>query len=154
MPEFKKGPKSFFRKKLLIYPKFQLIFLFVNLAILLSTILFVKIQISRTYAYLNKLGAEASLEAGHPYFEFVSLQETTLTRNLWIAAIVSAIVSIISTLILSHRIAGPFTRLKSYFKGISETAEVKPLKFRKGDFFSDVPQMINDAFKKVLGKDR
>ncbi len=115
MPEFKKGSKSFFRKKLLIYPKFQLNFLLVNLVILLSTILFVKIQISRTYEYLNKLGAEANLKVGHPYFEFVSLQETTLTRNLWIAAIVSAIVSIISTLVLSHRIAGPFYQAEKLF---------------------------------------
>ncbi|MGR3177472.1 MAG: hypothetical protein ACUZ8E_05410 [Candidatus Anammoxibacter sp.] len=153
MPEFKKGSKSFFRKKLLIYPKFQLIFLFANLVVLLSTILFVKIQISRTYEHLIKLGVEENLKAGHPYFRFVSLQETTLTQNLWAAAIVSAIVSIISTLILSHRIAGPFTRLKSYFKAISETAEVKPLKFRDRDFFSDVPQIINDAFKKVLCQD-
>ncbi len=154
MPEFNKGSKSFFRKNLLIYPKFQLTFLFVNLVILLSTILFVKIQISRTYEYLGKLGAEANLEKGHPYYGFVSLQETTLTQNLWIATVVSAIISIILTLILSHRISGPFTRLKSYFKAITETAEVKPLKFRKGDFFSDVPQIINDAFKKVLSKDR
>ncbi len=145
-------PKSFFRKKVLIYPRFQLIFLTVNLVILLSTILFVKIQVSRTYEYLNELGADANLEVGHPYFEFVSLQEITLTQNLWIAAIVSGIVSIISTLILSHRIAGSLTRMKVYFKNVSQTGNVKPLKFRKGDFFSDLPQIVNEAFQKVTGK--
>ncbi len=39
-------------------------------------------------------------------------------------------------------------------QGISGTAEVKLLKFRKGDFFSNVLQIINDVFIKVLGKDR
>ncbi len=145
--------KRFFWKKFQVHSKFQWIFLFVNLGILLSTILFIGIQVSRTYGYLNQLGVDVNLEAGHPFFKFIELQKSILIQDLWAIALLSVIflviVSVVSTLILTHRVAGPFIRLKSYFKALSETAEVKPLSFRKGDFFDELPGLINDALQKI-----
>ena len=58
------------------------------------------------------------------------------------------------TVALTHRMAGPIVRLRGHIKSISEGAEVGPLKFRDGDFFTDVPDMFNQMMDVVTRDDR
>lgn len=57
------------------------------------------------------------------------------------------------TVSLTHRMAGPIVRLRGHIRSIADGKEVGPLKFRDGDFFSDVPAMFNEMMEKVRGGD-
>ena len=62
---------------------------------------------------------------------------------------VHLLLSTVCFLFLSHRLAGPVVRLKGYFAGIANGQPVKPVNFRKGDFFSDLPPQINGALQRL-----
>lgn len=48
------------------------------------------------------------------------------------------------TIFISHKIAGPMYKLKTYLTGLTNGESVTPLYFRKGDYFLDVAQVVND----------
>ncbi|MFK7819030.1 MAG: hypothetical protein AB8G99_09940 [Planctomycetaceae bacterium] len=58
------------------------------------------------------------------------------------------------TVALTHRMAGPIVRLRGHIRSISDGEDVPPLKFRDGDFFSDVPDMFNNMMDVVTRNDR
>lgn len=106
------------RKKLLIYPQFQLMLIAINLA---------------TY-FLTFFGI----------FYFFSAD------YIFAALIGGAVVSSVSTLVLSNKLAGPIVRLHLHFKFIAEGGRNIPaVFFRKGDFFNTLPPLINAAVDKM-----
>lgn len=48
------------------------------------------------------------------------------------------------TIFISHKIAGPMYKLKTYLTNIKNGGEVTPLYFRKGDYFSEIADDVND----------
>lgn len=137
-------------KNLLIYPKFQLNLLATNTVILLMSFAFVGIQSYRSFSQLKTVGMAAGLAPAHPYYRFVDLQSHTVYQNLIIAFLISFVFSSIFSLYLSHRLAGPICRMKSYFAEIAESGRVThDVKFRKHDFFEELPNLINRALKKI-----
>lgn len=58
------------------------------------------------------------------------------------------------TVSLTHRMAGPIVRLRGHIRAISEGSDVAPLKFRDGDFFTDLPPMFNEMMENVRGTDQ
>lgn len=57
------------------------------------------------------------------------------------------------TLKLSNRIAGPIHNLRSTIKRLSEgEQDVRPLKFRKNDFWDDLPDAFNAMTKRLAQK--
>ncbi len=48
------------------------------------------------------------------------------------------------TISLTHRMAGPIVRLRSHVRSLAAGEEVPPLKFRDGDFFTDLPPLFNE----------
>lgn len=148
-------PRNNYRQKrlrLLIYPKFQLTLIGINLTIILLTIFFIGLQVHRSYNHMRELGLQVNLPIDHSYFKFVTLQENTLIRFLMIAIVLSFIISLVVTLFTSHKVAGPIVRLKSYFRDIAETGKVQDIRFRKNDFFEELPDLINSALKKISKK--
>lgn len=53
------------------------------------------------------------------------------------------------TLALTHRMAGPIVRLRGHLRSLADGEDVPPLKFRDGDFFSDVPPLFNEMMETV-----
>ncbi|MCO8124593.1 hypothetical protein NHH03_22840 [Stieleria sp. TO1_6] len=51
------------------------------------------------------------------------------------------------TLKLSHRFAGPITRLRNTLLDIKAGRAVKPLRFRNSDFWQELASNFNDAFQ-------
>jgi hypothetical protein len=86
-----KTAKKHFRKKLLIYPKFQLRILAINAGISLLTFGFVAFQTSMAFRKLNDLGEKVHLPADHVYFKFLELQAHDLYGHLAIAAAVGIV---------------------------------------------------------------
>jgi len=138
------------RKKFLIYPKFQLILMLVNALIMMFAFGFVALQAKRSFALLETMGVNARLPPTHAYFKFLAVQSSTLYSHLIWALLVAFLVSAVITLLLSHRLAGPIIRLKSYFRNIANGENpVQRLQFRKRDFFEDLPAVINEALENI-----
>lgn len=149
-PTKKPAKKNKFRLNVLIFPKFQIPLILVNSALIIVAFAFVWMQAYRSYAYLHELGATAQLPADHVYYEFVNLQAKTLYRNLGWATLATLVTSAATTLYLSFRFAGPLVRLQGYFQSIVDEGRISaPLSFRRGDFLSELPPVVNRALHRV-----
>lgn len=133
------------RKQFLIYPKFQLLLLGVNFGIMVAVCALVAIQAVRAFAEMHALGLSVQLPPNHPYFKFLEMQSHSLYSNVFLAFVAGVVVSAGVSLYLSHRLAGPIVRLTRYLKSYQETKTGKPLRFRKDDFFSELPGLVNGA---------
>lgn len=147
MNRIKKTP--FHRRFALVYPKFQLLLLSANLVILITAFTLVMISIARSYAVLKSQGLAAGMPPDHSYFNFLHLQAAMVYRSLAVALGVCFFATGLVTLWLSNKLAGPIVRLKEYFGDITNEGKFENLKFRKGDFFNDLPDVINSALARL-----
>lgn len=123
------------RKFLLINRKFQFTFLvwvnLVYLATLLCTFL-------ATQSFVNHI----SQLVIHDLPEFSKYHQ-----NLYVvfAVIAIALFMLINagTLLLSHRIAGPIYRMQTHLLRIKKNGVLKPVQFRKKDFFFELAEAYN-----------
>jgi hypothetical protein len=136
------------RKKLLIYPKFQIPLIVLNILIFFSVTALQLIFSHKAFSNFKELGETAGFDAQHPYFAFIERYEAEFMQYALIGAGVGFICFIIANLILSHKISGPICRLKSFFSGLEKNKKPN-LAFRKNDFFSDLPEVINTAIERV-----
>lgn len=135
-----------FRKRLLVYPQFQLILISVNSALILSTFGLTLFEASRTFKEFRQIGQTIRLPEDHAYFKLIDFQASSLYSNLILAFFVAIFLTGLITLVLSHRLAGPIVRLKGYFLDIARTGAVQgQLNFRQGDYFADLPGAVNQA---------
>jgi len=130
-----------------VYPKFQVLLLTVNFLTIFFALAFVGYQSLKTYAFMREMAEKANFSKDHMYYVFVNNQEAQAFNNILFAAIISLTVSTIIYLVLSHKLAGPIARLRTYFLELNQNPDAKELKFRKGDFFSELPDIINNALK-------
>lgn len=141
------------RFKLLIYPKFQLTLLLGNLLVIAGILLSVYISVNRAFNKLYEDGVNAGLMENHAYFEFLRYQSLTILNSIIFAFIAGFIVSAVWMLLLSNKLAGPILRLRGFFGGIARGDSSYPkVSFRKGDFFTELPPLINDALEKIESK--
>jgi hypothetical protein len=117
---------------------------------LLSTgvvFLFVIIQIGGLFSRLKQIGLDAGYSFDHPYFEFIGQVKMGMFSQLMGAFLFSVAISAVGFLLLSHRIAGPISRLYSHLRQINESQKVTDIKFRKGDYIEDLAPILNEALK-------
>ncbi len=145
--------KNNLRRGYLVYPKFQVPLILVNVSINWAILCIFGYHLLRSFRSLREMGVEANLPVGHPYFKFVDYHAFTLYSNLQYGLILGAIGSICLTLFLSHRLAGPIVRLKSYLETVKETGKITRLQFRKSDFFSDLAPLVNETLENVKDRD-
>ncbi len=131
----------------LVYPQFQLAIVGVNLSVLAAGVLGMLFMGTRTYRQLREMGSAAGLPDSHVYFEFVTLQQQLLNKNLMVGGGILLVVSTAFLLLVTHRIAGPIVRLRGFLIDYVENGRsaVTRLSFRKGDFLSDLPPQVNRA---------
>ncbi len=141
-------------RSLIIYPKFQLLVVLTQFAFILFAFCSVVFQSYRSYNEFQRFGVELKLQPDHPFFRLITLQLNQLYLNIFIAFLVTVVFSSLITLAVSHRLAGPIVRTRGYFRNIIEKGKREnKLTFRDGDFFSDLPPLINDAIS-VIEKNR
>ena len=143
-----------FRKKILIYPLFQLTLIGVNCAILGIMFGVISIQISSVLRVLDQKGIEINLEATHPYFHFLQMESTMIHTRLAWGFFACAVFSNLAILLISHKVSGPIVRLIGYFRTVSTQGRdaLSPLAFRYGDFFGELPPLVKSAFRIVLSE--
>lgn len=133
------------RSKYLINPNFQ--FKVIMYLLLLTIIAFSSVYIvySHYYSTLVDEGVKLGLNNQHAYFKLIGKQRDLLFNFMIYLFIFLATLIFVSGIYFSHRIAGPLHRLQLYFKK-REMQEGKELKFRKNDYFQEIPEVINDYF--------
>ncbi len=141
------------RFKLLIYPRFQLLLLLVNFLTVLLVIVITEYQMLNFFKHMRALGEKAGFGQFHAYYKFVSLQESTIVSGIFLSLGICLLFSTIVYLIISHKVSGPMIRLSNFFKKMSDTKQIDKLQFRKYDFFSDLPDTINEALLTVSLKE-
>jgi hypothetical protein len=133
----------------LIYPQFQLSLLFVNIIILALVLLIIHFNVNDIFNQLNFLGEKNNFDKLHPYFEFVEKSRNLMNTRLNLAFGASAILTIFITIFISHKMVGPIYKLKNFLFAVNNGEKPEKLEFRKGDFFSDLPELVNQTLEKT-----
>jgi len=94
---------------------------------------------------LEKLGIDIGLGSEHVYFKFLEVQSQKLFIIFIICSVLTTACVLLLGLILSHRIAGPIHRLKSYLRDYHKSSNTHPLSFREGDYFGELPGIVNEC---------
>lgn len=137
-------------KNYLIYPKFQLSLVIIGILISALTFFILSFEINQSFNYLTSIGQQLNFKSDSGYFKLLDSQKNILTKNLIFVGLISAVISSIISIYISHRIVGPIYRLRKYFQDAKTEGVKTPLKFRDNDYFEDLPETIND----VLFKDQ
>jgi hypothetical protein len=134
-------------KSYILLPKFQLVFVSLNACVLMSTCFFAYFTVHKSFENLRSIGERMNLSNSSGYMKFIQAQEVMFADSMALYVLIALGVSLIITIILSHKVAGPVYRLKKYFEEFDRD-NPRDLSFRKGDFFNDIPEIVNKNFKK------
>ena len=134
-------------KNFLIYPKFQLVLIGVNSLFMVLAFVFAYAGVSSGFDTLRQVGVDAKVSSTHPFFNYINLQEAFILKYLAIALAGALIITMIFSLVFSHRVVGPITKLTNDLKRVADGEDVT-FKFRKNDFFKELPELINKAINK------
>jgi hypothetical protein len=140
-----------FRTRFLILPQFQLKLLGANFAVILVISGIIWFQMSRAFSELSQAAGISGVEAEF-YQNYLAFHSHQLRVALVISFLVATVASTLMTLVLSHKFSGPLVRLRGYFRQLNEQPSSRPLpqlSFRRGDFLSDVPPLINKALDRI-----
>ncbi|HAR41392.1 MAG TPA: hypothetical protein DCS07_01975 [Bdellovibrionales bacterium] len=133
------------RKTLLIFPRFQLSIIGVNVGIILTMALLLWVAVENAFRDLQP-AAGLSVNEATFFRNYVAYQATQVRIGLLVAGLCGIAISVIATLIMSHKFAGPLVRLRNYFtKACDGTSPISELNFRDGDFLSEFPPLVNKA---------
>lgn len=105
-------------------------------------ILYFSIQLS--FHSMLELARDQGLSNDHVFFQFIAWQKDRINISFVIVGIGVFLITTLVGLLLSHRIAGPFYRFKTYLQENKMQAKSQPLSFREGDFFQEIPALFNE----------
>ena len=142
------------RIRWMIYPKFQLTLVVINLLLFLAFLSYFFYQVYSSFQYMNELGLKADLAADHPYFRYLGFQKELLFKELTYSSLIFAVLSVVFTILLSHRLAGPMFSLRQFLEEYCQFRTKRPLSFRKNDFFQEIPDLVNRAIKIASGAEK
>ena len=126
------------RKLYLIDPRFQWRFaLLLGLFMLLSNGFFSYIVYGYFVQFLSLVEPSPELDIEH--------QKQRLVMLLSILLLLYSLLASVMGFFFSHRIAGPMFKLKQFLRGIREGNPRHKLIFRKGDFFPEVADEVNQT---------
>lgn len=136
------------RRKLLIYPQFQLRYLVSSLGGTLAVISICFFANHFFFRHFERRGADGGLPPDHIFFQFLSEQRHFMALILVGVALVTTVFLLLYGLVLSHRMAGPLYRLRIYLEQEIRGEAKQPLKFREGDYFVEIADLVNRALEK------
>lgn len=142
-----KGQRSI--RNFLIYKEFQLRLVATLLIICASMSAVMMVGIAVLVHDLERIGQEALLPSNHGYFRFLSFHAKKLFFYSGMALGIASVFGSVALIVISHKVAGPLVRLKSHLVALRTAHEVgvdlPTIRFREGDFFSDLPPILNET---------
>lgn len=138
------------RKIYLINPKFQLTFGCWNIIISLTVIGVLYLANFSFFWTFYEKGRALGLPSDHIFFQFISRQESLLNIIYLATSAVVFLILVVTSIILSHKVAGPLYRLNKHMEGITQSGQpIQDVKFRKGDFFPELATSFNAMIARV-----
>ena len=132
------------RNRFLVLPAFQIRFM---TYIICFAVFGIAVLYASIYFYFERLvvqGQELGLAPDHVYFEFIENQKSLLNMTFFSVSVIVFGGLLVAGLALSHKIAGPVYRIQFYLQSLySEGKTPGKLKFRDGDFFPEVAELVN-----------
>ena len=142
------GPPPWYKKKYLVYPKFQMTLILLNSVVTLILFVLTSLLVIRSNLFLENIVRQAKLPAQDIFFQMLDQQLKSLMTYMGFAVFVAVTVTGLLTLYISHKLAGPMIKLRRYFGDIEKSGSIaEDLTFRSNDFFQDLPPTINRALK-------
>ena len=137
----------------LVYPKFQFTLVIANIVILTFILVLIYFSANDAFNQLVDIGKKISFSANHPYFEFVEKSRNMMNLKLRWAFGIAIFLTAVSSIFISHKMVGPIKKLKDHLFAFSQNHSIGELKFRKGDFFNDLPEIVNKSLEKAKKQD-
>jgi hypothetical protein len=137
----------------LVYPKFQFTLVVANILILTLILVLIYFSANDAFNQLVEIGQKINFSTNHPYFEFVEKSRTMMNLKLRWAFGIAIFLTAVSSIFISHKMVGPIKKLKDHLFAFSQNRSTGDLKFRKGDFFNDLPEIVNKSLEKAKKQD-
>lgn len=131
-------------RKILINPKFQLAMIGYVAFLALLTIGVLYFANSYFFYRFEQKGIALGISPDHVYFQFLNEQARIMNQVFLMTAVSVFSLILIGGAILSHRIAGPLYRLRQHLKGLSKGEPLREVHFRRGDFFTELADAMNE----------
>ena len=139
-------------RRLLIYPKFQLLLIGINLSVITFTMIVFWVSTQNALQDLAPAAGLSGIEVEY-YKKYLEYQSSQFHKALFLSLLLGVVFSGGLTLLVSHRISGPLVRMRNFFRSLStfegETNPLPTLEFRDGDYLSDFPPLVNEAIAHV-----
>ena len=149
MVPFTENLKKLKRKKVLINPRFQLIFILFTVLISLFAVLIMYMSSFYFFWKLGQVGIGLGLPSDSVFFEYIMNQKMMMNHITGVTSVLLFSVIFVAGLFYSHRIAGPLLRLERHMRSIAGGRELSKIKFRRGDLFPELSVAFNEMCKKV-----
>lgn len=143
-PTFKRRIRNY-----LINPRYQLAILIGHVLILLCGFIVIYYQVQNSFFNLDKSAALKNIITNPYYKELVMMQQDFILTTIYTTMIYCVVISVVFTIIFSHKSAGAIYGLKKYFEEIVKEGWKRPLTFRKSDLHQELPEIINNAIERV-----
>lgn len=133
----------FRRKQYLINPRFQFAVILFFLALSFITAFFNYLVVYQIFNEFMQKGKALGLHKEHVYFKFIGEQLSTFNTFYLISTVFLVVMFVIGGIVFSNKIAGPMYRLHRHLNELTKTGKDSPLRFRKKDFFLEIPEAFN-----------
>ena len=138
------------RKQYLINTKVQLTMIAIPLIIyslcLEISLIFLSTFYQESFAKFHAIG----IEVGHPIYDYLRLQKSRIFNLIETSILVGFILNTLITIWITHKIVGPVYRLKKSMEGMLSSQDIPPIKLRKGDFFVEEADLLEQIRKRGL----
>lgn len=139
-------------KNFLIYPRYQLALVIINVLVLLAGFIIIYYQVGNSFYNLDEIAAAKNIMTNPYYKELVLIQEKLILTQIFTTIIICLTMTVLFTILFSHKSAGAIYGLQKYFQDIAKNGYTKPLTFRKGDMHEQIPTAVNAALAKIMNE--
>jgi hypothetical protein len=129
-------------KNLLIEPALQLKLMSYFFGIFIFTILSLYFVNFYFFWTLKEKAIAVGIPVEHVFFTYLRDQKGILDTLFFVLSFVNLLILAIVGFFISHRIAGPFYKIKKHLSEM--TADSADLKLRKHDFLKDIEPVVNE----------
>lgn len=146
------APRKYQRKQLLINPQFQIKILnYVTGLNLTLLAIFTSVNLM-FFERMKAQGISAGLPENHIYFEFLKSQRKDMFIIFLIGAALSVIIIYWFGFYISNKIAGPIYNATRNMERMIRGEKIMKIRFRKGDFFPELADKINELVDALTNK--
>jgi len=146
----KKVKVSLFKRRFVIYPKFQYSLVGFFVAATLVNALFFFITVNSFLEAIKSNLKSLNLSTSNPFFSFISTQQVTINIVLGVVTLLGVTATFWGGLWISNKVAGPLHRILRIMKRCDDHKNyATKIELRKGDYFNDVRDGINAHFEIV-----